>query len=70
MHEGRIRELTGQLLACGYSLEQVNYIIREALEGHTGDTDEQAQLVIETLEGYLLFGSRCKLGKSNDSATG
>ncbi|QDR81168.1 hypothetical protein [Sporomusa termitida] len=61
MKQEQIKQLTQKLLACGYHSSQIRHIISEAVESGTADTgSSQEQLIIEALESYVEFGSKCK----------
>jgi hypothetical protein len=61
LKQEQIKQLTQKLLACGYHSEQIRHIISEAVESGAPDADSsQEQLIIDALESYVEFGSKCK----------
>ncbi len=62
MKQEQIKQLTQNLLACGYHGEQIRHMVNEALESGASETDSsQEQLIIDALTSYVEFSSKCKM---------
>lgn len=62
MKNQQIEKLTQMLLACGYHSEQIRLIITETLDSLPAEgSHSREQSVIEALEGYVEFATKCKM---------
>ncbi|CQR74498.1 hypothetical protein SOV_26060 [Sporomusa ovata DSM 2662] len=63
MKHEKIEELTKKMLACGYHDDQIKHILRDTIENNLDDDGSlQEKLIIDVLESYIEFGTKCKQG--------
>lgn len=62
MVDSRINSLIAQLEKLDYLPYQIQGIIREIINGNNLDniTADQADQIVEQLEGYIIFAKKCK----------
>jgi hypothetical protein len=61
MKQEQIEGLTQKLLNCGYRPSQIREIISDAIGSDTtANNDFQEQLIIDALESYVSFATKCQ----------